>query len=235
MSTYGKIIDAWREGDTIFYRANVFGNDSKALRIIREGLAKSVSIAVEFSKTVCSSCGKLARDNQEPNLLQHLCENAHELVIDPKPYEVSLVSFPAYKESSISVAGKKQRSLVNLLDRLDTVTNDLLRKRREADGKGKPETLPDSPEDDQDDAPVTRKGKSGSSLLDKTNWKRPREEKPVTVGPTPSMINMHSFREAESAYRAKEILESVDIFGKERILLVDPLMAELRKVKARKQ
>lgn len=96
----GKILSGVAKETGIYYSAEIFDDD--IIERIKRGIVKGVSIRLD-GRTVCSVCGNSTRTSGEERRLIHLCDGAHEIVKDPRVYEVSLVLNPAYPGTEFKV------------------------------------------------------------------------------------------------------------------------------------
>jgi hypothetical protein len=98
----GKVEDAWREEDKVFYKARVINKD--VIEKILMGLAKNDSIQLMSDDIYCSSCYDKAKkdmmsfdDARYPMLgMPHACGGLEFIVANPQVVELSIVATPAY-------------------------------------------------------------------------------------------------------------------------------------------
>ncbi len=95
----GKVDDARREGNRVWFRGRV--SDPAVKDKILKNYVDSVSIQIDATDTQCSKCGMQTRKN---GVMTHLCEDAFEIVKNPKCRELSIVSSPAYKDTKFQIA-----------------------------------------------------------------------------------------------------------------------------------
>jgi chemotaxis protein histidine kinase CheA len=96
----GKVVDAWRDGDKVLFRAEV--GDSRIVEKIVRGYVSHVSIQVDSDEVECSKC---KRQTRREGMLIHLCPGAWEVVRKPKVRELSIVASPAYENTSFQPLG----------------------------------------------------------------------------------------------------------------------------------
>jgi len=96
----GKVVDAWRDGDRVLFRAEV--GDEKLIEKILRGYITHVSIQVDSEDVECSKC---KRPSRKEGLLVHLCPGAWEVVHKPTVRELSIVASPAYKTTEFQPVG----------------------------------------------------------------------------------------------------------------------------------
>ncbi|MEM2366792.1 MAG: hypothetical protein QXQ50_00970 [Candidatus Bathyarchaeia archaeon] len=96
----GKVVDAWRDGDRVLFRAEV--GDEKLIEKIVRGYVSHVSIQVDSEDVECSRC---KRPTRKEGMLVHLCPGAWEVVHKPKVRELSIVASPAYENTEFKPLG----------------------------------------------------------------------------------------------------------------------------------
>jgi len=96
----GKVVDSWRDGDRVLFRAEV-GDERLIDKIIR-GYVDHVSIQVDSDEVECSKC---KRPTRKEGRLVHLCPGAWEVVRKPKVRELSIVASPAYENTAFQPVG----------------------------------------------------------------------------------------------------------------------------------
>lgn len=96
----GKVVDAWRDGDRVLFRAEV--GDEKMIEKIIRGYVSYVSIQVDSDIVECSKC---KRPTRSEGMLKHLCPGAWEVVHKPKVRELSIVASPAYENTEFKPLG----------------------------------------------------------------------------------------------------------------------------------
>jgi len=96
----GKVVDSWRDGDRVLFRAEV-GDERLIDKIIR-GYVDHVSIQVDSDEVECSKC---KRSTRKEGRLVHLCPGAWEVVRKPKVRELSIVASPAYENTAFQPVG----------------------------------------------------------------------------------------------------------------------------------
>ncbi|MEM3788291.1 MAG: hypothetical protein QXN95_00280 [Candidatus Bathyarchaeia archaeon] len=96
----GKVVDAWLDGDRVFFRAEV-GDEKLIEKIIRD-YVRYVSIQVDSDEVECSKC---KRSTRREGQLIHLCPGAWEVVHKPRVRELSIVASPAYENTEFQPVG----------------------------------------------------------------------------------------------------------------------------------
>jgi hypothetical protein len=96
----GKVPEAKRVGDTVWFRAEV--GEEKLVEKVLRGYVTHVSIQVDSDDVECSRCKRPTRNE---GMLMHLCPGAWEIVHKPKVRELSIVASPAYKNTEFKPVG----------------------------------------------------------------------------------------------------------------------------------
>jgi hypothetical protein len=96
----GKVPEAKRVGDTVWFRAEV--GEEKLVEKVLRGYVTHVSIQVDSDDVECSRCKRPTRNE---GMLIHLCPGAWEIVHKPKVRELSIVASPAYKNTEFKPVG----------------------------------------------------------------------------------------------------------------------------------
>jgi hypothetical protein len=96
----GKVPEAKRVGDTVWFRAEV--GEEKLVEKVLRGYVTHVSIQVDSDDVECSKC---KRPTRKEGMLIHLCPGAWEIVHKPKVRELSIVASPAYKNTEFKPVG----------------------------------------------------------------------------------------------------------------------------------
>jgi len=96
----GKVPDAKRVGETVWFRAEV--GEEKLIEKILRNYVTHVSIQVDSDDVECSKC---KRPTRKEGMLIHLCPGAWEIVHKPKVRELSIVASPAYKTTEFQPVG----------------------------------------------------------------------------------------------------------------------------------
>lgn len=97
----GKVPLAKRQGQEVFFRAEVGGEERLIDKIVR-GYVKYVSVQVDSDDVQCSTCHKQTRNE---GMLVHLCPSAWEVVHKPRVRELSIVASPAYEKTEFKPVG----------------------------------------------------------------------------------------------------------------------------------
>jgi hypothetical protein len=97
----GKVPLAKRQGQEVFFRAEVGGEEKLIDKIVR-GYVKYVSVQVDSDDVQCSTCHKPTRNE---GMLVHLCPDAWEIVHKPRVRELSIVASPAYEKTEFKPVG----------------------------------------------------------------------------------------------------------------------------------
>ena len=97
----GKVPEARRQGQEVYFRAEVGGEEKLIDKILR-GYVKYVSVQVDSDDVECSRCKKPTR---KEGLLVHLCPDAWEIVHKPRVRELSIVASPAYEKTEFKPVG----------------------------------------------------------------------------------------------------------------------------------
>jgi hypothetical protein len=97
----GKVPEARRKGQEVYFRAEVGGEEKLIDKILR-GYVKYVSVQVDSDDVECSRCKKPTR---KEGLLVHLCPDAWEIVHKPRVRELSIVASPAYEKTEFKPVG----------------------------------------------------------------------------------------------------------------------------------
>ena len=97
----GKVPEAKRQGQEVFFRAEVGGEEKLIDKILR-GYVKYVSVQVDSDDVECSKCHKPTRNE---GMLVHLCPDAWEIVHKPRVRELSIVASPAYEKTEFKPVG----------------------------------------------------------------------------------------------------------------------------------
>jgi hypothetical protein len=97
----GKVPEARRQGQEVYFRAEVGGEEKLIDKILR-GYVKYVSVQVDSDDVECCKCKKLTR---KEGLLVHLCPDAWEIVHKPRVRELSIVASPAYEKTEFKPVG----------------------------------------------------------------------------------------------------------------------------------
>ena len=97
----GKVPEARRQGQEVYFRAEVGGEEKLIDKILR-GYVKYVSVQVDSDDVECSKCKKPTR---KEGLLVHLCPDAWEIVHKPRVRELSIVASPAYEKTEFKPVG----------------------------------------------------------------------------------------------------------------------------------
>lgn len=97
----GKVPVAQRQGQQVFFQAEVGGEEKLIEKIIR-GYITHVSVQVDSDEVECSKC---KRPTRKEGVLIHLCPLAWEIVHKPKVRELSLVASPAYENTVFKPVG----------------------------------------------------------------------------------------------------------------------------------
>jgi hypothetical protein len=97
----GKVPEAKRQGQEVFFRAEVGGEEKLIDKILR-GYVKYVSVQVDSDDVECSKCHQPSR---KEGLLIHLCPDAWEIVHKPSVRELSIVASPAYGKTEFKPVG----------------------------------------------------------------------------------------------------------------------------------
>ncbi|MEM2386092.1 MAG: hypothetical protein QXO67_03825, partial [Candidatus Bathyarchaeia archaeon] len=119
----GKVVDAWRDGDRVFFRAEV--GDEKMIEKIVRGYVSYVSVQVDSDNVECSKC---KRPTRKEGMLVHLCPGAWEIVRQPKVRELSIVASPAYSTTEFKPLGffqamtdEQWQAIVNAISKNQTL------------------------------------------------------------------------------------------------------------------
>ena len=96
----GKVPEAKRFGDTVWFRAEV--GEEKLIEKVLRGYVTHVSIQVDSDDVECSRC---KRSTRKEGMLVHLCPGAWEIVHKPRVRELSIVASPAYKNTEFKPVG----------------------------------------------------------------------------------------------------------------------------------
>ena len=97
----GKVPEAKRQGQEVFFRAEVGGEERLIDKILR-GYVKYVSVQVDSDDVECSKCHRITR---KEGTLIHLCPDAWEIVHKPSVRELSIVASPAYEKTEFKPVG----------------------------------------------------------------------------------------------------------------------------------
>jgi hypothetical protein len=97
----GKVPDAQRQGQEVFFKGEVGGEEKLIDKILR-GYIKYVSVQVDSDDVECSKC---KRPTRKEGMLVHLCPGAWEIVHKPKVRELSIVASPAYEKTEFHPVG----------------------------------------------------------------------------------------------------------------------------------
>jgi hypothetical protein len=97
----GKVPEARRQGQEVYFRAEIGGEEKLIDKILR-GYVKYVSVQVDSDDVECSRCKKPTR---KEGLLVHLCPDAWEIVHKPRVRELSIVASPAYEKTEFKPVG----------------------------------------------------------------------------------------------------------------------------------
>lgn len=100
MAVIGKVPEAKRQGQTVWFRAEI--GELPIIEKVCRGYLSHVSVQVDSEDVECSSCHKPSRDK---GLLIHLCPGAWEIVHKPRVRELSIVASPAYKNTEFKPVG----------------------------------------------------------------------------------------------------------------------------------
>jgi hypothetical protein len=96
----GRVVEAKRDGDRVFFRAEV--GEEKLIEKILRNYVTHVSIQVDSDDVECSKCKMPTR---KEGVLVHLHPGAWEVVHKPKVRELSIVASPAYKDTQFHPVG----------------------------------------------------------------------------------------------------------------------------------
>jgi hypothetical protein len=97
----GKVPEARRQGQEVYFRAEVGGEEKLIDKILR-GYIEYVSVQVDSDDVECSKCHKPTRNE---GILFHLCPDAWEIVHKPRVRELSIVASPAYEKTEFKPVG----------------------------------------------------------------------------------------------------------------------------------
>ena len=101
----GKVTEAWRDGNSVRFRAEILG-DPALLQKILEGCITDSSPGIIGAEYICSVCRKPDRDETKTKIV-HMCSGGHEIIRKPRWIEQSLVPKGAYANNKIRVVGFK--------------------------------------------------------------------------------------------------------------------------------
>jgi hypothetical protein len=130
----GKVPEAKRQGQEVFFRAEVGGEEKLIDKILR-GYVKYVSVQVDSDAVECSKCHQPTR---KEGMLVHLCPDAWEIVHKPSVRELSIVASPAYEKTEFKPVGfaaaMNQNQSEQLANLSKSLCSDDVGSRREPQG-----------------------------------------------------------------------------------------------------
>ena len=133
----GKVPEAKRIGDTVWFRAEV--GEEKLIEKILRNYITHVSIQVDSDDVECSKC---KRPTRKEGMLVHLCPGAWEIVHKPTVRELSIVASPAYKTTEFQPVGfyaamneDQWKAIVKRQDETSTIIQTLINSQLSEDNK----------------------------------------------------------------------------------------------------
>jgi len=144
----GKVPEARRQGQEVYFRAEIGGEEKLIDKILR-GYVKYVSVQVDSDDVECSKCSKPTR---EEGMLVHLCPGAWEIVHKPRVRELSLVASPAYEKTEFKPVGFAAAMDLNQQDAVKAIgSNPTVSRSLQSDNVGS-RRRPQEPENQKNEA-----------------------------------------------------------------------------------